>query len=55
MTDSESVIDYLIRAENIIMALRETGETMSDGLIITMIIGGLPDTFKPLAVHVMQN
>ena len=55
MADNESVTDYLIRAENIIMALRDAGETMSDGLTVAMILGGLPDLFKPLAVHITQN
>ena len=55
MADNESVTDYHMRAENIIMALREAGETMSDGLTVAMILGGLPETFKPLAVHVTQN
>ncbi len=55
MTDNESVTDYLIRAENIITALRDAGETMSDGLTIAMILRGLPDSFKPLAIHITQN
>ncbi|KAL1263579.1 hypothetical protein QQF64_006318 [Cirrhinus molitorella] len=55
MTDNESVTDYLIRAENIITALRDAGETMSDRLTIAMILRGLPDSFKPLAVHITQN
>lgn len=55
MADNESVTDYLIKAENLITALRDTGETMSDGLTIAMILRGLPDTFKPLAVHITQN
>lgn len=55
MAESESVTDYMIRAENVITALRDAGETMSDGLTIAMILNGLPDTFKPLAVHVTQN
>lgn len=55
MAGNESVTDYLIRAENTITALRDAGETMSDGLTIAMILGGLPDSFKPLAVHVTQN
>lgn len=55
MTEKESVTDYIIRAENIIAALRDAGETMSDGLIIAMILAGLPDSFKPLAIHVTQN
>lgn len=47
MTDSENVMDYIIRAENLITALRDAGETMSDGLIIAMVLGRLPDMFKP--------
>lgn len=34
MTDNENATDYLIKAENIIMALRDVGETMSDGLTV---------------------
>lgn len=55
MEEKETVTDYLIRPENIITALREAGETLSDGLIVAMVLGGLPDSFKPLAVHVTQN
>lgn len=55
MADNESVTDYIIRAEDIITALRNAGEIMSDGLIVAMVLGGLPDMFKPLAVHVTQN
>lgn len=47
MADNESVTDYLIRAENIITALRDAGETMSDELTIAMVLRGLPDFFKP--------
>ena len=55
MAENESVTDYIIRAENIIMALKDAGETISDGLAVAMVLNGLPDSFKPLAVHVTQN
>ena len=55
MSENESTTDYLIRAENIITALRDAGETMSDGLNVAMVLNGLPDSFKPLTVHVTQN
>ena len=45
----------MIRAENIISALRDAGENMSDGLLVATILNGLPDSFRPLAVHVTQN
>lgn len=55
MTEMETVMDYLLRAENIINSLKDVGETMSDELIIGVILGGLPDSFKPLSVYVNQN
>lgn len=55
MKESKSVTDYIIKAENIIMALKDAGKAMSDGLIVAMVLNGLPDFFKPLAVHVTQN
>lgn len=55
MADNETVTDYMIRAENIIAALRDAGENMSDGLLVVTILNGLPDSFRALAVHVTQN
>lgn len=55
MYDCESLTDYLIRAANTITALRDGGETLSDGLIVAMIPNSPPDSFKPLAVYVTQN
>lgn len=55
MADNKSVTDYLMRAENIITALRDAGEGMCDRLTIAIILNGLPDSFKLLAVQIMQN
>ena len=55
MQSNETVTDYMIRAEAIITSLRDAGEVMSDGLIVAMILNGLPDSFKPLAIYVTQN
>ena len=46
----ETVTDYLIRAEKAITALKNAKETLSDGLI-----KGLPDSYKPLSIHVTQS
>ena len=50
--DIETVTDYVVRAEIITAALREADETISDGLLIAMILKGLPHTFLPFSVMV---
>ena len=52
MNGIESVTDYVVRAEIITAALREADETISDGLLIAMILKGLPQTFLPFSVMV---
>lgn len=45
----------MIRAEKAIIALRNAKETLSAGLIIAMILKGLPESYKPLAIHVTKS
>ncbi len=47
--DDESVTDYMIRAETASMSLKTAGETISDSLLIAMVLKGLPTEFKPFS------
>lgn len=50
MQVNEDITDYIIRAERAANGLRIAGETISDNLIIAMILKGLPELFKPFVI-----
>ena len=52
---NEGVTDYIIRIEATITALRNARETLSDGLIIAMVLKGLPKTFKAFSRYVTRS
>ena len=54
-TPSETVTDYIICAETAAVALRNAGETVSDSLLIAMVLKGLPDNYNPFVVVVTYN
>ena len=52
---SESVTDYIIRAEKSASALRNAGENVSDSLLIAMVSKGLPNGYKSFEVVITQS
>jgi len=50
MTDSETITDYLLRAERASTGLKTAGETIFGNLIIAMVLKGLPESFQPFVV-----
>ena len=52
---NEGVTDYIIRTEATVTTLRNAGETLSDGLIIAMVLKGLPRTFNPFSIYVTHS
>ena len=52
---NEGVTDYIIRTGATVTALRNVGETLSDGLIIAMVLKGLPRTFNAFSIYVTHS
>ena len=51
----EDVTDFIIRAENASTALKNAGEVISDGLLIAMLLKGLPPEYKTFVAVVSQR
>lgn len=55
MGDGEELADYLTRVEKIVAALNRAKETLSDALLVAMVLKGLTDEYNPFSVHVTQT
>ena len=53
--ETESVTDYMIRAETAAAALKMSGESITDSLLVSMVLKGLPMEFKPFVTVITQN
>lgn len=51
----ETVTDYVIRAETTAAALKNAGETVTDSLLIAMVLKGLPDNYQSFVAVVTQS
>lgn len=54
-TDNETITDYILRAESAANALRNANETVSDGLLVSMVVKGLPDAYKAFIAVTTQS
>ncbi|XP_046856234.1 uncharacterized protein LOC124449349 [Xenia sp. Carnegie-2017] len=53
--ENETTTDYMIRAETAATALKSAEEIISDGLLIAMVLKGLPRTYKTFSTVVIQR
>ena len=51
----EKVTDYMIRAETAAASLKAAGETISDSLLIAMVLKGLPQEYKTFSTVITQR
>ena len=52
---TEHLTDYISRAERLSISLKSAGETISDSLLIAMVIKGLPSTYDNFLVVITQS
>ena len=54
-SSSETVTDYVLRAENCASALQNAGQVISNELLIAMVMKGLPTNYKTFCVVMQQR
>ncbi|XP_033122962.1 uncharacterized protein LOC117121761 [Anneissia japonica] len=55
MSPSETVTDYVLRAETAAQSLKHAQETVSDSLLIAMVLKGLPPEYKTFSTIIVQR
>ena len=53
--DSETLTDYVLRSETAAAQLKNAGETVSDNLLIAMMLKGLPKEYQPFVTVTTQR
>ena len=54
-SETESVTDYMLRGEKLATSLKSAGQTVSDQLLIAMILKGLDDSYKAFSTVITQR
>ena len=52
---TEHLTDHISRAERLSVSLKSAGETISDSLLIDMVVKGLPSTYDNVIVVITQS
>ena len=52
---TETITDYVLRAETAVNSLKSAGEVISDGLVIAMVLKGLPSSYQAFVVVTTQT
>ena len=52
---SETVTEYILKAEKSATALKNAGEQLSDSMLIATLLKGLPEEYTPFSVVVTQS
>ena len=55
MKSDESVTDYILRGESAAQKLKSAGETISDSLLVAMMLKGLPDGYQTFSTVISQT
>lgn len=55
MKECENVTEYILRAEKTSTSLLNAGETISDSLLVAMVLKGLPESFKAFSTVITQR
>ena len=55
LRETESTTEYILRAEKTAPALKSAEESISDGLLVAMVLKGLPENFKTFTTVITQR